>query len=215
MPSIRLTCNDLTGRGVVLNKKGDKVTLAEYNLGSASPCEKPEEGMHMSSWFKRTALVQRAIALMGAAPRKSSTTAPIPASRRPSTPTRRRRSRNPTSFATCSKASSPTTPRARSFPGQATKWEISDDGKTYRFTLARRDQVVERRSGQGVGFRLFLSAHHEPADGAKYANILYPILNAEKANKGPGKVEDIGVKASTTRRSRSSSSSRPPISSNF
>ena len=35
----------------------------------------------------------------------------------------------------------------------------------------------------------------DPATGAKYANILYPIKDAEKVNKGQGKLEDIGVKA--------------------
>ena len=34
-----------------------------------------------------------------------------------------------------------------------------------------------------------------PETGAKYANVLYPILNAEKVNKGEAKPEDLGVKA--------------------
>ena len=44
----------------------------------------------------------------------------------------------------------------------------------------------------------------DPATGAKYANILYPIKNAEKVNKGQGKVEDTRRQGrSTTRPSRS------------
>ncbi len=35
----------------------------------------------------------------------------------------------------------------------------------------------------------------DPATGAKYASILYPIKNAEAINKGVGKVEDLGVRA--------------------
>ena len=34
-----------------------------------------------------------------------------------------------------------------------------------------------------------------PETGAKYAKILFPIKNAEAANKGKAKLEDIGVKA--------------------
>ena len=80
-------------------------------------------------------------------------------------------------------------------PGQATKWEISDDGKTYRFTL--RDGI-KWSNGDPVKASDFVFSYRRimnPETGAKYANILYPILNAEKANKGQGKVEDIGVKA--------------------
>ncbi len=35
----------------------------------------------------------------------------------------------------------------------------------------------------------------DPATGAKYANILYTLKNAEKVNKGQAKVEELGVKA--------------------
>ena len=53
-----------------------------------------------------------------------------------------------------------------------------------------------------------------PETGAKYANILYPILNAEKINKGQGKLEDLGVKAVDDQDRRDqASSSRPPTSS--
>lgn len=80
-------------------------------------------------------------------------------------------------------------------PGQAVKWEISDDGKTYRFTL--RDGI-KWSNGDPVTAEDFVYSYRrimDPATGAKYANILYPIQGAEKANKGQGKIEDIGVKA--------------------
>jgi oligopeptide transport system substrate-binding protein len=80
-------------------------------------------------------------------------------------------------------------------PGQAQKWEVSDDGKTYRFTL--RDGL-KWSNGDAVKASDFVFSYRRimnPETGAKYANILYPILNAEKANKGQGKIEDIGVRA--------------------
>lgn len=85
--------------------------------------------------------------------------------------------------------------KGEAVPGQAEKWEISDDGKTYRFTL--RDGV-KWSNGDPVKASDFVYSYRrimDPATGAKYANILYPIAGSEKANKGQGKIEDIGVKA--------------------
>ncbi len=85
--------------------------------------------------------------------------------------------------------------KGEAVPGQAEKWEISDDGKTYRFTL--RDGI-KWSNGDPVKASDFVYSYRrimDPATGAKYANILYPIAGSEKANKGQGKVEDIGVKA--------------------
>ncbi|WP_210484761.1 peptide ABC transporter substrate-binding protein [Microvirga antarctica] len=85
--------------------------------------------------------------------------------------------------------------KGEAVPGQAEKWEISDDGKTYRFTL--RDGI-KWSNGDPVKASDFVYSYRRimnPETGAKYANILYPILGSEKANKGQGKVEDIGVKA--------------------
>jgi oligopeptide transport system substrate-binding protein len=85
--------------------------------------------------------------------------------------------------------------KGEAVPGQAEKWEISDDGKTYRFTL--RDGI-KWSNGDPVKASDFVYSYRrimDPATGAKYANILYPIAGSEKANKGQGKIEDIGVKA--------------------
>ncbi len=85
--------------------------------------------------------------------------------------------------------------KGEAVPGQASKWEISDDGKTYRFTL--RDGI-KWSNGDPVKASDFVYSYRRimnPETGAKYANILYPILNAEKINKGQGKLEDLGVKA--------------------
>jgi oligopeptide transport system substrate-binding protein len=85
--------------------------------------------------------------------------------------------------------------KGEAIPGQAEKWEVSDDGKTYRFTL--RDGL-KWSNGDPVKASDFVFSYRRimnPETGAKYANILYPIKNAEKVNKGQAKVEELGVKA--------------------
>jgi oligopeptide transport system substrate-binding protein len=73
--------------------------------------------------------------------------------------------------------------KAKAVPGQAEKWEISDDGKTYRFTLRNG---LKWSNGDPVTAEDFVYS---------YRRILYPIKNAEKINKGQAKIEELGVKA--------------------
>ena len=85
--------------------------------------------------------------------------------------------------------------KAKAVPGQAEKWEVSDDGKTYRFTLR---EGLKWSNGDAITAEDFVYSYRrimDPATGAKYANILYPIKNAEKINKGQAKTEELGVKA--------------------
>jgi oligopeptide transport system substrate-binding protein len=85
--------------------------------------------------------------------------------------------------------------KAEVISGTAEKWEIADDGKLYRFTL-RTD--AKWSNGDPVKASDFVFSYRrimDPATGAKYANILYPILNAEKINKGQARPEELGVKA--------------------
>lgn len=81
-------------------------------------------------------------------------------------------------------------------PGVAEKYEISDDGRVYRFTLRANAKWSNGDPVTANDFVFSLRRIMDPATGAKYANILYPILNAEKINKGQGaKPEELGVKA--------------------
>src|SRR5919112_5688198 len=85
--------------------------------------------------------------------------------------------------------------KGEAIPVQAEKWEVSDDGKTYRFTLR---EGLKWSNGDPVTAEDFVYSYRrimDPATGAKYANILYPIKNAEKINKGQAKPEELGVKA--------------------
>src|SRR3712207_6609404 len=80
-------------------------------------------------------------------------------------------------------------------PGVAEKWEMADDGKTYRFTLRSN---AKWSNGDPLKASDFVFAYRRimnPETGAKYANILYPILNAEKVHKAKAKLEELGVKA--------------------
>ena len=79
-------------------------------------------------------------------------------------------------------------------PGAAESWTISDDGKTYVFKLrdARWSNGDPVRAGDFVfSFRRLL----DPTTGAEYANLYYPIKNAEKIAKGEAPPEALGVRA--------------------
>lgn len=85
--------------------------------------------------------------------------------------------------------------KAEIVPGVAEKWEVADDGKTYRFNLRPN---AKWSNGDPVKASDFVFAYRRimnPETGAKYANILYPVLNAEKVNKGQAKPEELGAKA--------------------
>jgi oligopeptide transport system substrate-binding protein len=81
--------------------------------------------------------------------------------------------------------------------GVAESWTISPDGKVYTFKLRAN---AKWSNGDPVVANDFVYSFRrimDPATGAKYANILYPILNAEKINKSkePPKREELGVVA--------------------
>jgi len=80
-------------------------------------------------------------------------------------------------------------------PGVATEWKVSDDGTVYTFTL--RDNAKWSNGDPVVAgdFVYSLRRIMTPETGAKYANVLYPIQNAEAVNKGEKPVEELGVKA--------------------
>ncbi|TCP44302.1 peptide ABC transporter substrate-binding protein [Rhodovulum marinum] len=80
-------------------------------------------------------------------------------------------------------------------PGVATEWTISEDGTVYTFTL-RDDAKWSNGDPVTAGdFVYSLRRIMTPETGAKYANILYPIKNAEAVNKGELPPEEMGVAA--------------------
>lgn len=83
--------------------------------------------------------------------------------------------------------------KAQVIPGVAESWETSEDGLTHSFTL-RDDAKWSNGDPVTAGDFVFsLNRIMDPATGAKYANILYPIKGAEAINKGEG--GDLGVVA--------------------
>ena len=58
-----------------------------------------------------------------------------------------------------------------------------------------RSQVVGRNAGDGEDFVFAYGAILNPKTAAQYANILYPIKNAQKVSKGKVPVEQLGVSA--------------------
>ena len=85
--------------------------------------------------------------------------------------------------------------KAQIVPGVAESWTVSPDGRTYTFKLrpdARWSKGDPVRAEDFVySFRRIMA----PETGAKYANILYPIRNAETFNKGQAKPNELGVRA--------------------
>ncbi|WP_274427188.1 peptide ABC transporter substrate-binding protein [Chelativorans sp. YIM 93263] len=86
-------------------------------------------------------------------------------------------------------------PEANVIPGVAESWDVSDDGRTYTFHL-RED--ASWSNGDPVKAEDFVYSFQRimtPDTGAKYANILYPIKNAEQIHTGGLDPSELGVEA--------------------
>lgn len=85
---------------------------------------------------------------------------------------------------------------AEPIAGQAEDWSISDDGKVYTFTLRDGIAWTDGTPVTAGDFVFALRRLMNPATGAEYAYLQYPIMNAEAINSG--EIEDLealGVKA--------------------
>ncbi|GAK69822.1 putative ABC transporter substrate-binding protein [Agrobacterium rubi TR3 = NBRC 13261] len=80
-------------------------------------------------------------------------------------------------------------------PGVAESWTLSDDGTVYTFKLRENAKWSDGTPVTAEDFVFSYKRVEDPKTAAKYANILYPIKNAEKVNKGEAKLEELGVKA--------------------
>ncbi len=81
-------------------------------------------------------------------------------------------------------------------PGVAQSWEISEDGKTYTFSI---DPKARWSNGDSLTAEDFLFSFERiltPALGAPYAYMLYPIMGAEAFNTGKTQTfSTVGVSA--------------------
>ncbi|QND54907.1 peptide ABC transporter substrate-binding protein (plasmid) [Phyllobacterium sp. 628] len=80
-------------------------------------------------------------------------------------------------------------------PGAAESWKVSDDGTVYTFKLRDKANWSDGTPVTAEDFAFSYRRIEDPKTAAKYANILYPIKNAEKVNKGEIPTDQLGVKA--------------------
>ncbi|USZ50407.1 peptide ABC transporter substrate-binding protein [Halomonas sp. DN3] len=86
-------------------------------------------------------------------------------------------------------------PDGEILPGMATDWEVSEDGKTYTFTL-RED--ARWSDGEPVTAEDFVFGWRhllDPTNASKYAYMLYPVVNAREVNTGELPLEELGVES--------------------
>ena len=80
-------------------------------------------------------------------------------------------------------------------PGVAESWTTSKDMTVYTFKFRPNTKWSNGDSVKASDFVFAYRRIMNPVTGAKYAKILFAIKNAEAANKGNAKPEEIGVKA--------------------
>jgi oligopeptide transport system substrate-binding protein len=79
-------------------------------------------------------------------------------------------------------------------PGAAETWDLSDDGLVYTFKLRADAKWSDGSPVTAEDFVFSLQRVEDPKTAAGYANILFPIKNAEKVNKGEVPVDQLGLK---------------------
>lgn len=86
-------------------------------------------------------------------------------------------------------------PAGEYIPGAASGWDVSDDGTVYTFEL-RED--ANWSDGEPVVARDFVLAFQrlfDPANGAVYASLFYPIRGAKALTKGEQDAPELGVES--------------------
>lgn len=79
-------------------------------------------------------------------------------------------------------------------PGAAESWTVSADGTVYTFKL-REEKWSNGDPLRAGDFVFALRRLVDPATAAQYANLLYPIKNAEAVNQKKMAIETLGAKA--------------------
>lgn len=80
-------------------------------------------------------------------------------------------------------------------PGVAKSWEISPDGLIYSFQLRDDAKWSDGTPVTAQDFVYSLRRIMDPANAAPYANVLFPIKNAEEISNGKLPKEELGVAA--------------------
>lgn len=79
--------------------------------------------------------------------------------------------------------------------GAAESWAVSDDGTVYTFKIRPAAKWSNGDPVAAEDFVFSLRRLQNPKEAAGYANILYPVKNAEAINKNQKPVEELGAKA--------------------
>ncbi len=86
-------------------------------------------------------------------------------------------------------------PSGELIPGVAERWERSEDGRTYRFTLRADARWSNGDPVTAADFEFSMRRTVDPATLSRYASILFPIVNAEAIVNGDKSPETLGVTA--------------------
>jgi oligopeptide transport system substrate-binding protein len=84
-------------------------------------------------------------------------------------------------------------------PGVADRWEVSEDGLTYTFRLRDNARWSNGEPVTAEDFVYSLRRIEDPKTRSQYAEVLYPIRNAEEVNTGKAAVAELGVAAPDAR----------------
>jgi oligopeptide transport system substrate-binding protein len=80
-------------------------------------------------------------------------------------------------------------------PGVAERWEISEDGRQYRFYLRNTARWSDGAPVTADDFVAAWCRALDPAGGSAYAAMLYSIEGAEVYHRGTGPLENLAVRA--------------------
>jgi len=80
-------------------------------------------------------------------------------------------------------------------PGAAESWSVSADGLTYTFKIRANAKWSNGDPVTAADFVYSFGRIEDPKEAAGYANILYPIKNAEAINGGKADLSTLGAKA--------------------
>jgi oligopeptide transport system substrate-binding protein len=86
-------------------------------------------------------------------------------------------------------------PKGNVAPGVAEKWAISNDGLTYTFNLRANAKWSNGDPVTASDFVYSLRRIEDPKINSQYAEVLYPIQNAQEVNTGKADLSALGVKA--------------------
>ena len=84
-------------------------------------------------------------------------------------------------------------------PGSAESWEVSEDGKTYRFRLRDNLKWSDGEPLTAHDYAYGMRRLMDPGTAAPIAAFLYSIVNSEAVNRGERPLDDLGIEVIDTR----------------